>query len=470
VNGIIQTALLLLLCASRLQRWLLGIGLAMVLIGCSGLWIQPRPSASSGFMLLAPLGIVTAVIGPVLTDGLLFRMLSAPSVMALIRFGRLKLLLGQLAVLLLVSLLTSAVMTVALARTRGPLPPMAFGIGFAIVFGIATLFFLAFYCSSRFRYGGLVFLATPLLAPLIATLSHLFSQHPMQNLLLTPPGLIIMGAAEILAWPVFGFFYLNARHIEWMSWVLGTVRAPATVATAGPSRVRHYPRQDAIRMLLMGNHQGRLQWCLRPVMTVAIFLVLAAALPLFAGHHPLSAAMLQSRIRILLPCAVAGVPVAIIRSGMMRRARAGWLAAGLGRLELFATVERYGWYTLLIAAGTAWIIAFAILRAAGIVFAIGHFPGLVILPLASGATFLYVNLLLVRGPNRRDTLISAGFAVLTGTNVIGAFVAPESVFLDWLVAAQILCLPLLRSMAARRWQALDWLAYRPLQPQPRLAR
>ena len=446
-------AALLMLCAIRLQRWLLVIGLGMVLIGLSG-----------GFVILAILGVTLAVIGPLVTSGIVFRMVSAPRPVGLILFGRFKLLLGQLATQLLLAALVTAVITAALARTGGPHPVPTF----LAVFGIATLAFFASYSISH-RYGGIWWFAACLLVPrLTQHLSSRFLDRPVHEALLTPIGLRVSALAEVLAWVVFGIMYLNARRITLTSWV-GPRTADAQPAAhfASARNLGPYTRKDAIRMLLSGNNQGRLRWSLRPMVIVVFCVALPALLPLIATQGRVAAPLV---LRVSVICAFAGPAAAVLAIGMMRRVKSLWLVAGLGRLELLETAERYGWYSVAITTALVWAVTLTMLGAADALPDFIRLGGLLVLPLASGALVLYFNLLLVRGRNLIDTLTVAGVTALLATQIICACVAPRSPFLNGLAAVEIVLVPVLRLAVVRRWEVLDWLVYRPPRLETRRAR
>jgi hypothetical protein len=83
-------------------------------------------------------------------------------------------------------------------------------------------------------------------------------------------------------------------------------------------------------------------------------------------------------------------------------------------------------------------------------------------PFAAGSAFVYVSLLTVRGNRLGDNLILAGNAALLFAEMLSA--ASHSQLLAALICVQIILVPLLREVARRRWNNIDWLLLR--QPLP----
>jgi hypothetical protein len=73
---------------------------------------------------------------------------------------------------------------------------------------------------------------------------------------------------------------------------------------------------------------------------------------------------------------------------------------------------------------------------------------------------IYVGLLVVRGRRRADTALWAGYAVLLMIEIFSALARSSDSILPSLLGANIIALPLLRQIAQRRWQNIDWLIHK----------
>jgi len=95
-------------------------------------------------------------------------------------------------------------------------------------------------------------------------------------------------------------------------------------------------------------------------------------------------------------------------------------------------------------------------RSAGALTFTAPFAVLLAMPLASGAALCYAILLYVRGRRLTDTLLMAAVTALLAVEIPCGLLAPQSALLPGLVAAQMMLVPVLRSVALRHWQAIDW--------------
>lgn len=139
----IGRVVLLLLYGSGLQRWVFGIGLALTLVGCIGIVARGPWVPSVVFMLGSMLGTTLVTLSPAISNGILFRSVSAPRAMLLIPGGRTQLLLGALCAQLLLALFVAVAVSLILPHAvehqgaalalRTPIPT-----AFVLAFGSLT--------------------------------------------------------------------------------------------------------------------------------------------------------------------------------------------------------------------------------------------------------------------------------------------------------------------------------------------
>ena len=470
MKGVART-ILMLLYVSGLQRWLLGIGLSLTLLGVGAQAGDWRPAAQGLFAVAAIFGILLTVIAPIVVDGILFRSFAAPRAVQLIPYGRLKLALGafcaQLLLALFIAITVGTMLVFRIAPYNDHAPPAgstAAGLiatVFAIAFSGLTLYFLAFYKALQFRRGGFLLLAL-LLVPQILT--RWFPQLHLGALLVTPTGSSVVTAASLLAWVLFAITYTRAQQIKLPQWNWSQTDWGGTPARAADSAARspeppQYTQRAAIRILLTGLVTIRRRIWIQ----IAIAIVFFGVLLLLMGPRLFGESTLMWAFLI---CVFAGFIPSVVSGWMATRARFLWLTAGLGRAELFTAVEMQSWRMVFIVAGIA--LAFAIPMLAFSIHAhpanVRYLPVLA-MPLVSGAALVYVSLLYVRGRRRiADNLIVAGCAALVVAEMFASVADHGSTILPSLLGAQIILVALLRRVAERRWQNIDWLINRPLRP------
>jgi hypothetical protein len=470
VKGVART-ILQLLYVSGLQRWLLGVGLILTLFGIGAQAAGWHPAAQPLFAVAAILGILCTVIAPIVVNGILFRSFSAPRAVQLIPYGRLKLALGAFGAQLLLALFIAITVGTMLLFRVAPYnaPPSGSTAGslmatvFAIVFSGLTLYFLTFYSALQFPRGGFVLFLGWFITPQL--LSRAFAQLHLGALLVTRTGLSAVSMVSLLAWLVFAITYVRSRHIKLPQWSqigLGPSPPRAVADNTAVSPEPQYSRPAAIRTLLTGLVDIRL----RTWTPVFIFLAFIGLMLLTAGAKE------NSLLWALLICMFSGFFPVILSGLMTARARFLWLTAGLGRAELFTAVEMQSWRMIFIVAGIAMACAIPLLA-----FSIHAHPAnirffpVLAMPLVSGAAVVYVSLLYVRGRRRiGDNLIVAGFAAAVFAEIISVVSDPGSTttVLPSLLGAQVILVPLLRRVAQRRWQNIDWLINRPIRPAAKL--
>ncbi len=460
MKGIAGTVLRLLY-VSALQRWLLAIGLVLTLFGIFAQLGGWHPAAQPLFSIAALLGIMTAVVSPVVVDPMLFRALSAPRSIQLIPHGRLKLLLGVFCAQLLLAVFIGTAFGALVAIGVQP-PPHGGGTTSALVgttcvlaFAALTLFFVIFSWTLQYRLAAIVWL------PFVVGPRLLSFAFPRLHAaaLTTPRGLAIVLMASLLAWLLFAVTYARTGHINrplWNTVGLGSVPKRTSSPHASIPREPQYRRREAIRILLTGSAHVR-RTSVLIVLGIGALSILLTLLTMAAR---------ADKAPLMWPfitCLFAGLVPGIFAIVIARRAKYLWLITGMGRAELFATIETECWWMITLTAGAAMIMAIPLLA-----FWIHTDPlnaqalEVLAVPFAAGSAFVYVSLLTVRGNRLADNLVLAGNAVLLFAEMVSA--ESHSQLLPALICLQIILVPLLREVARRRWNNIDWLLIR--QPLP----
>jgi len=427
MKGIAET-MLRLLYVSRMQRWLTGFGLAVML---AALYVGRHPGAHGLVALAGTLGAMIVVIGPVVAGPLLFSAMTAPRTMALIPHGRLKLVLGAFG-----SQLVLAAFIAASLHAMNDAPTVTV---FALAFGALTAFFLGFSLTIYYRLAW-VWLPLLLLAP------RMLPAYPHLGIRLTSPqGLVLVVAISALAWVGYGISLVKRRRIPLSSRSRAAIpRTPVT-----------YTPRDAMRIMLNGDAKVRRGIILAVLFFGAVFFLLTlitAGAPRPGGNPALAFALTTCFMAALMPA---------VGSGMLARrgARRLWLTSGKGRAELFVAIESQCWRLLFFAVGAGLLMAVPLL-------AMSHHSvpapialvALAVLPLSCGSAAMYACLLYVRGNRFVDILIvAANTLLLLGVAFSAAVSSPAFPFL---IGTQIILVPLLRQVAARRWNRIDWLFLR----------
>jgi hypothetical protein len=449
-----------LLWGNALQRWFLAIGLLLIGSGFSALVNGWYPVAQPLFATAVVMGVVAAAGPPLVLAPILFGALAAPRAVSLIPYGRFKLLLGALITQLLLALFISITLGALLAADAAA-SNLSVRV-FAISFGALTVFFLNTYWFFRFRPAFLLFLLYPFIPPL---LSALFSKAHLGRLLITPMGLAGMTAVSLLVWAIFGVAFLRAGHVSLPLWnINGPGTTGARSALMNPtSTTMQFSQREAVRILLTGTvnmRPGVLMLGLLAGGLVAVLGILTASGP----NGPvliLSWAVICCFSAAMIPMAVTGL--------MVRRAKFLWLTAAMGRAELFTAVERYSWRVLFVVAGIALLFAIPMLA-----YSIHAHPAnlpfisILAIPFAAGASMFYGNMSYIRGTRLRDILLFLVVIALLLADMICGMVLSRTPLLPAVIGAQVILVPLLRALAQKRWQTIDWLINRLPNPAARL--
>jgi len=465
VKGIARVVWLLLW-GGGLQNWLMVIGGCMTLGSLGALAAHWHPVPQTVLVFLGFMGVMLTVISPFFADAINFRSICGPRSIWLIPHGRLKLAAGAF----LAQLLLAVFIGVAVGAL---LPAPAHATGAAVIhamtqvlvmaFACLTLHFLCFYWVNQYRLGILVFLPYGLLLVLLPG----FMRSPLGALLVSPNGLGAVATASVLAWVLFGVRLVTVRHIrvaERTDPVVGTFSAAATGAEVAGA-IPRYSTQQAMTILLSGIANPRRASILTALASCGLFALIM--LGILLGKPAAKSALMWG---FVLCCFGSLIPVAMV-DALSRRASFLWLKPGLDRAELFRLVERGSWRRLLVGNITAFLLA-GPLVIYGTRF---QHPGMILFailaaPVAAGAALLYVWLLQVRGTVWGGTLtmITAGLLLLLQI-LFGsaAFVSGQAdasqLLLPWLVGSEILLVPVLRHLAGRRWQRIDWLIHKPVR-------
>jgi hypothetical protein len=474
MTGILQTTLLLL-CSSRLARWLMTIGLTLTVIGLVAMVSSAHTVALPLFVVALIVGTPAVVVAPVLLGPMIFRAFSSPHAIGLIPGNRLKLALGALTTQLLLALFISGVVT---AMMRHPFAPQAstvhsdlgrlWGV-FVVAFGALSLQFLGYYWSSQYRFGGLWLVGVAQFAWLI---DIGLREWDLRISFTTATGLDATLAVSVFAWVGFASVFLRASFIRppyLSSFGTGTPASSRSTlydkyfASRGPL---NYTSSEAIGVLLSGFPRRRLSPFSRSMLMLMIFLVLMA-LAMAIGNHASGAYWLSWGAIV---CPLAGPVAWGNASRLAARSKLLWMTSGLERADLFRQIEKRSWRV---------VFGFFALGVVFVAIRYGLHPGsaqmvarvlpptwaiiVLVVPLISGATCIYSGLHYVRGRRIVDIMVLAGCLVFWFLDIFCGMAGVAMQTITALLALQVILVAPLRVLALRRWQRIDWVIYRPLR-------
>jgi hypothetical protein len=457
MRGVGRTVLQLLCLSSALQIWLLAIGLIVTIVGLTARVDGWHPAAADPWSVLTILGLITTVAAPLVLTPLLFRAISAPRSVGLIPYARLQLLLGALGSQLLLCLFIGLVVAALLSgATAGHAPPGATMARITVFsFGCLTLHFIGFFCTSQSKLS-VLWLGGYAIWPRLIVVS-LAPRH-LGELLATGPALGTLLAISLLGWLCFGVAYVRTRRI---APVFGggiggaTSAAPMVVSRDATARQpRQYGDQQAVRLLLLGP--SRKPSTQSGVLVVAALVLIALIILLTSGRISARGWLIPIAAVTLFAATIPG----IYAGWMTLRARSLWLTSKWGRPELFRMAELHSLRMVAVFTAIALGIELPVL-----ILSVNAAPtavrliGILAMPPVTGAAFVYVSLLGI--PERRlvYVLVSVACAAVIGADFL-CLIADTSL-LTKLLATQVILLPILRNIAQRRWQHLDWLINRP---------
>jgi hypothetical protein len=441
----------LLLAWSPTTRWLLAVGLALSAIGVIGLlaaWpVHPILN------IMAIIGVITAVISPVLMGGTVFRALSAPRTVQFIPHGRLKLLLGALSGQLLLTAFIAGVVTTmaALAASGGIHAPL-----FVAAFALLTLQFIGSFAAARWRAGVFLWLISWAVWAQLFTAG--FKYWHLRDILASQAGLGATVGVTLLAWAIFAIPYLRVRQIVLPLEPLGSGRRPPAEVMpmrAAPSADSRFTHAQAIPVLLSGMPRERRAVILRALSAGLAVSVVYALFNALRGHWN------NGSLLLVMLCLFAGPGAGSWAGVMAQGAKALWFHAGLSRAEVFAELEIRGWRVLLGVTALCMALAACWFAVGGSrAPAMAWSPGVLATPLASGALFLYAQLQYVRGRRPVDLLLVATAIALWAVEFFTMLGQRAPTLIAFVLGAQILFAVLLRALARRRWGKIDWLVHK----------
>jgi hypothetical protein len=445
MSGVLATVRLMFT-ALPLQRWFLCAAVVFALLAIVGMiagelgspcWWTPVAVVSGCFLLVSS----PPFVGP-----LLLRSMGASRAVRLIPRGRLQLLLGCFGAQIVVALIgTVAIATImAYSGTQRwhdlSVESAAVTATFVSVFALATLAVVTFYYSSAHQYGFLLITVACGLISKALPISH----WPLKEFLSSAPALLLAFVAATGVWSLFGLHYA------------GRARPSVPNQRDGSRKHTLMARSDrnAIRLLLTGRYSGlRINLGIGAGVLACFWLWTMLGDPIVNTGAEKFLAVVTAYIGIV--SAAASIHL------MIGRARYLWLKTRLDRDHLFQTVEAQSWRTLLSDGAFALAIAACLCLLARVPWEI--FSQILLLSLVSGTAMIYVVLLCTRNRPVVDALLITAFSVLWFFGFLLSEVTVRGPRLLWLLAPQLLLIPLLRIWARSRWRRIDWTINRPLR-------
>jgi hypothetical protein len=469
--GVAQTTLLLL-CSSRLARWLLLIGLVLTGLGLVAMIARADSVALPLFSVALIIGMPAAVISPVLLGPVIFRSLCAPRSIGLIPGGRLKLAGGALTTQLVLALFITGVVAALLAHPFAtPASPALGGAGhfaamFIVAFGLLTMHFIGYYWASQYRFGGLWVLGIMLGAWLFGAA---LQEWHLSNPFATVTGLSATLVITVLAWACFAIRFVRAPLIRSPHYSATGRLSPQSPQPAfhGKDVVLRGPlgftQSEAIGVLLSGTPRYRLS----TFSTALLWLVFVLVVMVFTtGVHAFTRNWLNWGAFL---CLLAGPVAWGNTSRLAARSKLLWMPSGLDRSELFRQIETKSWRVVFgfsalgaVFAATWFGLSIASLHAVAPFFAATWAVAVLATPWASGAMCIYSGLQYVRGRRLVDVLIVAGALAIWMLEMICVVAGAGMQTVTALLALQIILVAPLRMLALRRWQNIDWVIYKPV--------
>lgn len=420
-----------------LQRALVVIGLLLVIVAQSP-WV---PLESFGSRLSATISAVTLVIiVPLLCGGVFLRMLSSSRQLLLRPHARGRLLGGALGVMVVAIcgwILCYWAPSLALPAKYRPDAEVLLLL-FAQAANFGTLCTIMLFIASRSLLWTLIVLVA-WQAP--GLLMHAMGFENTARLIGGPVSL----GASVLAWVVFGIWFLRARRIHVAAW--GRREGAASMPhDAGAAQTDLTPGQAMSRWVLANGTP--LKMCLQVLCASLVLLALQWAFGRDAGVRPLQSMMFGV-------LATAGLVMAGIGKSMARRSRALWLPAGRTRLELHAWIERQ---MLVVAASIAASVAVAG-AVAWLAFAPRPslppeylFPALLIPCFSAG----WLGLMQQAQRSFFDALAGIGIGATIFYGLVNPLYVGSAEPRWGILGAQVALAVLLREVAWVRWRGADW--------------
>ena len=420
------------------QRWLTVIGALMLVSGLHSFWGY----RGNGSWVLTVVGVVgTAIMLSMLAGSVSFRMLSASRALLLRPHARARLLASAISVLLLIALAFVAVDWIANRQWTPPrYRPDAeyYLLQFSTLFSFGTLAAITLFIASRSPLCTLLILLIWLMPSLLLQAFGLTDSPAMRR------GPVSI-ASCVVAWTLFGAWYMRTRRIHASSWGR---RGDSAAVQPVPGSLQPATRDEAMKSwILAGARPLQLgAWCLLAALALLGFQWLM-------GREVDSAEPLRATMLGTLACLA--VLVGAVSGGMAVRARSLWLASGRTRPDLHLWVERQMLMALL-------AIFVAVAMVGGLVWVLVR-PSAALSPayllaalLAPGSCAAWLGLMQAHRRSLLDILAVAAIVGGIFYAVVGPFYSDRPVARWYLVIGLYVLALVLREVGRARWRGADW--------------
>jgi hypothetical protein len=421
------------------QRWLtvLGGALCIVSLAFNLPFLMPGSTLPITF-----LGVAIMVVTPLIAGGTFFRMLSAPRAVLLLPHGKGRLLAGMIGVAMLATLVWITAYYTAFLRVPPKYRPGFEGyvIMYVLTLSFATQCSIASFVASRGPLWALLVIGAWQLPGLVL---KLLGVTDVPRLIAGPVGL----ATVVVAWTIFGVWYLRTRRINATGWSMrgGNPAATSGLAEAGAP----LSLEGAMTRWLLGSSTPLrigLQWLLGAALLIGVQLLLGRQ---YDSPPRFVSAMIYGTLSL------SAIVIGAISFAIASRSRGLWLNAGRSRMQLHAWCER-----LMLRVALAIALPLALLGGALWTFLVPRpaLPGTylfvaMIAPGLGAAWFGFMQL------HRRMSLDAIGALLLVAGwyyGLVQPLFAGASQPRWGVVAAQLALAALFREVACVRWRAADW--------------
>jgi len=424
MKGALRVAALLF-GALPVQKWLLGIGAVLIVLGFF--------LSAESFAVLALLGVVFPLVPSLFAGGLLLRQFVAPRSMRLIPHVREQVLGG----LVLFALVITTAATLALGNIMSA-PADLLPLIWLRVATLASILLLSQFLLVSSTAGAALWLV--MFIGFMEATASASVRKLLESLAGSPMTLL---AITLVAWVGFAFWFLRAPALKGPT--DGIVQANrVTRVSATPA--------TAIRTFLFGNPS-----VLNPFMggfLCAAFITLVWASIFVLLHQSLHFG--DAVVRAMGAAMGIGTYAGLGGWTVARRSRSLWLRGGLDRVELFRLCEAQAWksfaatsVSVVLLLAIAWMLDPSV----GVRYAV-----LLAFYLCAGVCLVYWGLMHVRGWRALDTVSGIVLFLVWLMSFATAQIALKTLWLmPVLIAVMLGAAVVLRLVAMHRWQRIDWL-------------
>ena len=424
MKGALRVAALLF-GALPIQKWLLCIGVLLIVLGFF--------LSAQSFGVLALLGVIFPLVPSLFAGGLLLRHFVAPRSVRLIPHAREQVLGGMV----LFALAITTAVTLALGNLMST-PADLLPLMWLRVATLASLLLLSQFLLVSSTAGAGLWLVM-FIGFMEATTSA--SVRKLLESIAGSPGSLV--AITLVAWVGFTLWFLRAP----------TLKGPTDgiVQAARVTRVSATP-ETAIRTFLFGNPSVLNQFMGGFLCAAFITLVWGSVFVLLHESPHFADAVVRAM------GAAMGIGTYAGLGGWMvaRRSRSLWLRGGLGRMELFRLCEAQAWksfgatsVSILLLLAIAWLLDPSV----GIRYAV-----LLAFYFCAGICLVYWGLMHVRGWRALDMASGVVLFLVWIMSFVTAQIVLKTLWLmPVLIAAMLGAAVVLRLVAIHRWQRIDWL-------------